>query len=236
MHGKWRASQGWVLHKQHWQASSDLQRSRKYSGWYGVAHNPQHPVNPISNQRNKLCILSVTDIWVLLECTAWDVIVRVLKPDWKKKTTKAQVPSLDIKMGSLKLRPFLETKATVRFLPSSHERRQQSGFWAAKCRRTANIRIFLMSHLYMPHQPDVQKHEEISVIHGRTQTNDLLWSRSFWLYHCSTAMPFTASRQSRTNTASSPFVDTDILLQLDSTLSSKYTSYKNFYLSKQTSS
>lgn len=48
-------------------------------------------------------------------------------------------------------------------------------------------------------------------------------------------MPLTASRQSRTNTASSPFVDTDILLQLDSTLSSKYTLYKNFYLSKQTS-
>lgn len=235
MHGKWRASQGWVLHKQHWQASSDLQRSRKYSGWYGVAHNPQHPVNPISNQRNKLCILSITDIWVLLECTAWDVIVRVLKPDCKKKKTKAQVPSLDIKMGSLKLRPFLETKAAVCFLPSSHEK-TAIRFLSSQMQMYSKYQdIFNVSPLHASPARRVETWRD-SVIHGRTQTNDLLWSRSFWLYHCSTAMPFTASRQSRTNTASSPFVDTDILLQLDSTLSSKYTSYKNFYLSKQTSS
>lgn len=57
----------------------------------------------------------------------------------------------------------------------------------------------------------------------------------FRLYHCSTAMPFTASQQSSTNTASSPFADTNILLQLDTTLPSKHTLYKNFHSPKQTS-
>lgn len=153
-YGRWRATQGWVPHKQHWQASSDLQRGMKCSGWYRVAHNPRHPVNPISNQRNKLCILSIIDIWVLLFQSAqfetW------LSEYWKLTLTKKanpQVLSQDIKMGSLKLRPFLETTATVCSLSPSHERRWQSGSWAAKCRHTANIRIFSMSHLYMPHQP-----------------------------------------------------------------------------------
>lgn len=83
--GSFRNLNSFTLQKSAWQMKSitrlgtpqttltsqlRLARSRKYSGWYGVAHNPQHPVNPISNQRNKLCILSITDIWVLLECTA----------------------------------------------------------------------------------------------------------------------------------------------------------------------
>lgn len=51
----------------------------------------------------------------ILGCTTGDMwLSKRLNPDSKKKIkTKPQVPSKGIKMGTLKLWPFLETKAIV---------------------------------------------------------------------------------------------------------------------------
>lgn len=120
---------------QHWQASSDLQRSMKYSTWCGVAHKPCCPVNPLNDQRNKQCILSLIDIWVLLGCTTWDVTERVLNPDSKKNLKYLQKV---LRWALWNSGHFWKLRPLYMFSPSC-KRTQQSGSWAAKCRKYQDI-------------------------------------------------------------------------------------------------